>query len=257
LPVPPQRSIKRFMTDVFPDFPPPLAPYAGEVPPAPAWFSGAVGVRPERSVVQVEGARIELLAWGTRGRPGLLLLHGNGANADWWSWIAPFFAETHRVAAISWSGMGGSDWRADYTAELFAREAFAGAEAAGLFEAATKPVFVGHSFGGFPMLVAAATGGERLAGVVSVDSPVRRPEAQWRGPPQRHRPNNVYPTLRRRSPASASRPPQDCETPYIADHIARASLKRAPLRRLRRRLDLALRPVHVARVQDGGARPLS
>jgi pimeloyl-ACP methyl ester carboxylesterase len=217
------------MSDVFPEFPPPLATFAGAVPPAPAWFAAAVAQQPERTAVPVEGVDIELLTWGERGRPGLLLLHGNGAHADWWAWTAPYFADTHRVAAISWSGMGGSGWRETYSGELFAREAFAGAEAAGLFEADVKPVFVGHSFGGFPMLLAAATAGERLAGVVSVDSPVRRPEAQWRGPPQRHRPNNVYPTLEAALARFRFAPPQDCETPYIADHIARASLKRAPL----------------------------
>ena len=37
----------------------------------------------------------------------LLFLHGNGAHADWWSFIAPFFAAEYRVAALSWSGMGG------------------------------------------------------------------------------------------------------------------------------------------------------
>ena len=178
--------------------------------------------------MEVQGARIECLIWGERGRPGLLLLHGNGAHADWWTWIAPFFAETHRVAAISWSGMGASDWRDSYAGETFVAEAFTGAEAAGLFDAG-PPVFVGHSFGGFPTLLAAATAGERLAGVVSLDSPIRPPEAQWRGPPSRHRPNRVYPTLEAALARFRFAPPQGCENLYIADHLARASLKRAPL----------------------------
>jgi hypothetical protein len=33
-----------------------------------------------------------------------LLLHGNGAHADWWSFIAPYLANNFRVAAMSWSG---------------------------------------------------------------------------------------------------------------------------------------------------------
>ena len=47
---------------------------------------------PERSFVEVDGAGIELLTWGDQGKPGILFLHGNGAHADWWSFIAPFFA---------------------------------------------------------------------------------------------------------------------------------------------------------------------
>jgi pimeloyl-ACP methyl ester carboxylesterase len=242
------------LSDIFPDFPPPLAPFAGARPPAPAWFEAALAVAPERGAVEVEGASIELLTWGERGRPGLLLLHGNGAHADWWSWTAPFFAATHRVAAISWSGMGGSDWRETYTGELFVREIMGAAEAAGLFEAETPPVIVGHSFGGFPTLLAAATAGGRLAGVVSVDSPIRPPEAQWRGPPSRSRPNRVYPTLEEALTRFRFAPPQACETPYIADHIARTSLKRAPLEDgSGEGWTLAVRPVHVALVPLRGA----
>ena len=48
--------------------------------------------------------------------------NGNGAHADWWSFIAPFFAAHYRVAALSWSGMGGSDWREHYTLEAFVDE---------------------------------------------------------------------------------------------------------------------------------------
>lgn len=216
------------MTPTFQDHPPPLEPFKGRKPPAPAWFDAAIAHAPERTIVAVAGADIELLTWGERGKPGLLLLHGNGAHADWWSWTAPYFAESHRVAAISWSGMGGSDWREAYTGELFATEALTAAEAAGVFEAG-PPVFVGHSFGGFPMLVAAAMAGERLAGVVSLDSPIRPPEHQWRGPPERHRANRVYATLEEALARFRFAPPQGCEHLFIADHIARTSLKRAPL----------------------------
>lgn len=213
----------------FQDHPPPLAAFAGERPPAPAWFIDALAHAPERSTVAVDHTPIEVLAWGERGRPGLLLLHGNGAHADWWSFIAPFFADTHRVAALSWSGMGGSGWREQYDAELFAREAIAVGEHAGLFDAPTPPVFVGHSFGGFLTLVTASLFGERLAGAVTIDSPIRRPEDQWRGPPQRSKPNTVYATLPEAMARFRFAPPQGCETPYIADWIARASLKQAPM----------------------------
>ena len=85
-----------------------LAPFHGEKPVAPQWFNDAIARAPVRTFTDVRGAAIETLAWGEHGKPGLLFLHGNGASADWWSFIAPFFAETHRVAAFSMSGMGGS-----------------------------------------------------------------------------------------------------------------------------------------------------
>ena len=207
----------------------PLAVFGGERPPAPAWFTDALAYAPERTVTPVDGAGIETLTWGERGKPGLLFLHGNGAHADWWSFIAPFFAAEHRCVAISWSGMGRSDWRDAYEIGAFADEAFACAEATGLFEAAEKPVFIAHSFGGAMANRAAATQGERLRGVVMVDSPVRPPNSQWGGPPQRGAEHRVYPDL----PTALARfrlmPPQPGENPVLLDYIAREALEPAPL----------------------------
>src|ERR1700744_5964280 len=116
----------------------PLARFGGAAPPAPAWFADAMEKRPETTLVEVEGAKIETLTWGERGRPGLLLLHGSGAHAGWWRFIAPSLAEEYRVCAMSWSGMGGSQWGETYTTETFIAEAFASADAAGLFDSAAK-----------------------------------------------------------------------------------------------------------------------
>ena len=175
-------------------------------------------------MIPVQGADIELLTWGEVGKPGLLFLHGNGAHADWWSFIAPFFADDYRVAAISWSGMGGSSWREQYSGALFVEEIFAAIAAARL-NVAGKPVIIGHSFGGFPTMLAAAQRGDELRGAVAVDSPVRPPEKEWRGPPQRTDANRVYPTIEAALARFRLAPPQGCENLYIADFIARRSLK--------------------------------
>lgn len=203
-----------------------LAPFDGAPPPAPAWFTAAVADEPERSRIPVEGAEIELLTWGEVGKPGLLFLHGNGAHADWWRFIAPFFAKDWRVAAISWSGMGGSDWRGTYTAELFATEIFSAVEAAGLEAGGVKPIVVGHSFGGFPTLYCAARHPERLRGAIMVDSSIQPPEKRWKGPPPRSGQGaRVYATLEEALTRFRLAPPQGCENLYIADDIARRSLK--------------------------------
>src|SRR5262249_31094558 len=125
----------------------PLAAYQGRKPPAPAWFERALALEPERTFVEVEGAKIETLAWGARGSPGLTLLHGGAAHADWWSFIAPFFARERRVVAPSFSGMGRSDWRPAYDFKQFVREAQEAGRFSGAFDAG-PPVVVGHSFGG-------------------------------------------------------------------------------------------------------------
>src|ERR1700710_717344 len=110
------------MTDTAaaPPVAPLLAPFEGRVPERPAWFSDALRHEPERRFHVVQGAKIEALSWGEIGKPGLLLLHGKMAHADWWSFIAPFFAARHRVTALSWSGMGGSEWRESYSVDTMA-----------------------------------------------------------------------------------------------------------------------------------------
>ena len=147
----------------------PLAPFRGGEPDAPEWFRNALAQAPERSHVESLGARIEMLVWGERGKPGLLLVHGNSAHADWWSFIAPFLAQDFRVASMSLAGMGDSDWRETYAFQDFAADAEAVAQAAGLYEAG-KPIYIGHSFGGSQVFFAAASHPERMRAAILVDT---------------------------------------------------------------------------------------
>ena len=213
-----------------PELTSPLARFAGHPPAAPSWFNEALANRPERRFIDVGGVDIETLAWGAVGRPGLMLLHGNRAHADWWSFIAPFFAHTHRVAAISWSGMGGSGWRERYSLSDHVDEILVCAEALGLFAAPQKPVLVGHSFGSSPLTRAAGVAGERLRLAVTVDSGVgvgAEPGATQ--PKGTSRPNRVYPTLEAALQRFRLSPLQPCENPFLVHHIARGALRPAPL----------------------------
>ncbi len=202
----------------------PLRNFHGAPPPAPAWFGRALDLRPDRRFVEVDGAPIETLVWGEEGAPGLLFLHGNGAHADWWSFIAPFFARERRVVAISWSGMGRSGWRERYSVDGFVDEAFAAAEATGLFLGAEKPLVAAHSFGGSIAASLAARRGDRLGATVIIDSGARPPDLQWRGPPRRTRPNTIYPSLTDALGRFRLMPPQPCPNAFIVDHIAREGL---------------------------------
>jgi pimeloyl-ACP methyl ester carboxylesterase len=205
-----------------------LAPFSGEEPPAPGWFADALAATPERSVVTVDGAAIETLAWGARGERGLLFLHGNGAHADWWDFIAPFFADRFRVAAMSWSGMGRSDWREDYSIDQHVDEAVAAGEAAGVFDAAQKPVIVAHSFGSLPALRLADRMPDRLAGMVIVDPPLfseATRAARKPADPEAYRIHRIYPSLAEALARFRFAPEQPCENLFIADHIARHGLK--------------------------------
>ena len=234
--------------DLPPEIASPLAPFKGQSPAAPAWFHEAVARRPERKLVPVAGADIELLVWGELGAPGLILVHGNSAHADWWSFIAPFLADRYRVAALSLSGMGGSDWRDTYSFPTFATEIHECAKAAGLYEAPVKPIYVGHSFGGAQAFYSAAHHPDRMRACLLVDTgfggpPTPEELAQWeaeeraagrnpgrlRGPPMRGAANKVYPTLEKALTRFRFMPPQVPGNLYIADFIARRSLKPAAL----------------------------
>jgi pimeloyl-ACP methyl ester carboxylesterase len=204
----------------------PLAALDGAPPPAPQWFKDALAIGPESRFVEVAGARIHYLRWGDRARPGLLLVHGNAAHAHWWDFIAPFLARDYNVAAIDLSGMGDSDWRQNgYAMETFAREELAVCEDAGMFKLDEPPVIVGHSFGGFVTMLTGGLYGDRLAGVVIVDSPVNPPDRPG-GPPKRAiKPHNVYPSLAAAMARFRLMPPQTSENLYLVDWVARNSLK--------------------------------
>jgi len=216
----------------------PLAQYKGEPPPAPQWFKDAIAQEPERIFVDSLGTKLEVLVWGEVGKPGLLFVHGNSAHADWWSFIAPFFAEDYRVASMSLAGMGASDWRERYAFPDFAEDAEAVSRATGLYEGGRKPIYIGHSFGGGQVFFAASSHPERMHAAVMVDTGFGPPpeelakrQAQMQriaNIPTADRPSRVYPTLEAALARFRLMPPQPAGNAYIADFIAWRSLKEVP-----------------------------
>jgi pimeloyl-ACP methyl ester carboxylesterase len=191
----------------------------------PGWFSRALEVAPVSRRISVDGATIHYLLWGGDAtKPGLVLVHGNGAHAHWWSFLAPFFLDHYRVAAIDLSGMGDSGHRAHYTPESFAAEVVAVIDDAH-FGADT--IVVGHSFGGFVTLKTGLLHAERLAGIVLVDSAIRPPDFSWERDPKRSpvRPKRVYPDFESALSRFRLMPPQDCDNQYILDYIGRHSIR--------------------------------
>lgn len=199
-----------------------LARFEGMRPPAPAWFTAAVQQRPDVRRTTVEGAGIEYLVWGEPGAPGVLLVHGGRAHAGWWAHIAPFLASERRVAALSLSGMGGSDWRESYSIAQYAREMQAVTDAAGL-DAAGPPIVVSHSFGCAPTVAAVADPADWTAGVVLIDASVDMKPGDT--PPRTSRSYRPFATLADALARYRLIPSQPCENLYIADMIARESLR--------------------------------
>jgi pimeloyl-ACP methyl ester carboxylesterase len=194
---------------------------------APAWFARAVATPCEDRFVEVAGCRIHYLRWGDEERPGIVMVHGGAAHAHWWSFLAPLLLPDYRVAAIDLSGHGDSGRRAEYPRELWAGEVLAVAADAGF---AGPPILVGHSMGGFVCIAAAVERGERLAGAVIIDSPVRRPdpEAVEGAEGRSFRNPKVYPDRESALKRFRLVPEQPCENRYIVDHVAAHSLRAVP-----------------------------
>ncbi|MEC7288823.1 MAG: alpha/beta hydrolase [Pseudomonadota bacterium] len=202
-----------------------LARYRGAKPEAPAWFETAVNTPYSEHFADVDGVRIRYQRWGDRSKPSLMLCHGNGAHAHWYDFIGPAMAAEYHVIAMTFSGMGDSDWRDSYDMDKFSAEQIAVCEHAGLFDDGRKPVIVAHSFGGFITMNMASRHSQKFAGVIIVDSPIRPPEDEWDGPPVRSTRNRVYANLEAGLARFRLAPPQPCENHYIVDYIGRHSLK--------------------------------
>ncbi len=99
--------------------------------------------------------------------PTLVFIHGWCCNRTFWEPQLAHFAKSHQVIAIDLAGHGTSDsGRSQWSMEAFGRDVAAVVEHVG----ANKVVLVGHSMGGPVMLEAASLIGERLVGLVGVDT---------------------------------------------------------------------------------------
>lgn len=207
----------------------PLAPLRGARPSAPTWFVEATETPYETRFVDVDGAKIHYQRWGTPDLPGLLLVHGNGAHAHWYDFIAPLLADQYCVVAMTFGGMGDSDYRDAYSIETFSTEQIAVCEHAGLFSDGRKPFIAAHSFGGFVTLWTGAHHSDLFSGIVIVDSYILAPGEERKGPPERSRPNRIYPNFEAALARFRLAPAQPCENVYIVDYIGRHSLKEVTL----------------------------
>jgi pimeloyl-ACP methyl ester carboxylesterase len=192
---------------------------------APAWFLDAIAQPPKHDFVDVQGCAIHTMAWGDPGLPGLILIHGGAAHAHWWSFLAPHLSHRYYVVAFDLSGHGDSGRRTSgYPRRIWADEVVGVIDAMNFVG---PPIVVGHSMGGIVSIITASVYGDRLAGAIIVDAPVRKPDpesdsgrrgADFRNP-------KVYPDR-----ATAKRhfrlvPAQPCDNPFILDYIAERSLR--------------------------------
>jgi pimeloyl-ACP methyl ester carboxylesterase len=204
----------------------------------PGWFTRALAVPFTEHVVDVP-VPIHYVRWGAsdKPKPSVILIHGGGAHAFWWGYLGPMLAETHDVVALDLSGHGDSGRREQYPREVWTEDVLAVMSHAGL---PTRPVLVGHSMGGFVSMAMASLHGDKLAGAILVDSPVRPPadgtsSASPKRPPEppaeqqsnRWTFQSMKPHADLATAIEHFRPLPEQPTPYpfLLDYVARRSVR--------------------------------
>jgi len=193
----------------------------------PDWFKEALSISKEEKSITVEGKSIHYQHWGDENKPGLVLVHGSGSHSHWWDFIAPLLLEDFQVSALDLSGMGDSERREDYSAELYGKEILAVAEDSDFFEDGNEPIICGHSMGGFMSATAGYISEKPIRGVIMVDSPIRPPTYDYSshvrsGPIRRIK---TYPTKESILDRFRLTPEQECDNEFLVNYIAEWSIK--------------------------------
>ena len=124
--------------------------------------------------VEADGLRLHYLDYGTAGRPSMLCVHGGGAHAHWFDFVAPGFSAEYHMRALDQRGHGDSAW-AEPPAYSYERYAADLAEVVAKLDLRDF-VLIGHSMGGTVAIVYAATHPGRVSRLIVVDSTLHMTE---------------------------------------------------------------------------------
>ncbi|MFV8819633.1 alpha/beta fold hydrolase [Haliea sp. E17] len=193
---------------------------------APDWFVDNLRHPGESRTVDYAGSHVHFLAWNWERRelPVLLLLHGFSGHANWWSFLAPFFADRYRIAAVDLPGMGDSGRLEEYGENSYTEGVLAFLREEGL-EAVTV---VAHSFGGIQTLRAMYQAPAAFRHSIIVDSFVCLPPIP---PPPVLNPRDHHRMYASREECMGRFrlvPPQGAADPVIQDFVAWHSCEQGP-----------------------------
>jgi pimeloyl-ACP methyl ester carboxylesterase len=117
-------------------------------------------------VLSADGVTIRYHVEGS-GEPALVFIHGWSCDGGYWKNQVPYFSKRYTVVTVDLAGHGESDKdREIWTTEGFGEDVAAVVEALDL----DRVVLVGHSMGGPVALEAAKRLGDRVLGIVGVDT---------------------------------------------------------------------------------------
>ena len=121
--------------------------------------------KPEDVVTAADGVPVKFSVKG-EGEPTLIFVHGWSADRTSWDAQVEHFSGKYRTVAVDLPGYGESgNTRDDWTMEMYGRDIAAIIQQLEADEA----ILIGHSMGGFAIVVAARVLPEKIIGLVPVD----------------------------------------------------------------------------------------
>ena len=183
-----------------------------------AWFEQSIDAPLRHEKLAVKGADIEIISLGNKDNPGVLLIHGAWAHANWWVPIMPLLAKEYCVMALSLGGMGSSDWRDSYSLDLYTEEVLAASKRL------INPLIVAHSFGGYAGGMAAAKLKAAVRGLIIIDTFFRFRSPRPISFPQKKR-QSTYDSKEQILSRFRLMPRQSVLNQQIVDYIAEHSIK--------------------------------
>ena len=189
----------------------------------PDWFNQALDKEHTSKFVEVNGACIEYMEWGNPENQSVIMLHGTNAHAHWFKFIGSMLSDRYHFVVMSFSGMGGSDWRSLYTRDTFVDDVWGVVKDTRM----ENPIVVGHSFGGMVSLITASKHSQDMSGLLLVDFVVNKPEEhhEWYEGRAPARPPRIVKEREELIKRFRLMPPQQCINQYLVDYIADHSIR--------------------------------
>ena len=200
----------------------------------PQWFTQAIATPAEDKFVAYQDTKLHFRQWQgpSRDAPNLVLMHGGGAHARWYDFIAPLLSPRYNVISLDMPGMGDSGWLQKYNRDIMAEGVITMIRGA---DFAAKPAIIAHSMGGMVSLLTAHHYTDELAALMICDYYVRPPHLheEWYMEkaedgslrPQPTRDTRVYEDFDTALARFRLQPEQPCANQYIVDYIGGHSLR--------------------------------